>query len=78
MQVGMLWLDDDKKRPFTEKIERAAAYYEDKYGRQPTRCFVHPQMLTETTTVGKIIIDALASVRPNHFWLGIESSDRLA
>ncbi|NLG72314.1 MAG: hypothetical protein GX495_09765 [Chloroflexi bacterium] len=45
MNVGMLWFDNDSRRDLNSKIERAAAYYETKYGRHPTLCFVHPSML---------------------------------
>lgn len=47
MNVGMLWFDNDNKRALNAKIERAAEYYRNKYGRSPTLCFVHPSMLPE-------------------------------
>lgn len=45
MNIGMLWFDNDPKSNLDSKIERAAIYYRDKYGRSPTLCFVHPTML---------------------------------
>ena len=48
MRVGMLWFDDDDRRSVEEKVHRAAGYYQDKYGKMPTLCFVHPSMLDET------------------------------
>lgn len=45
MNVGMLWFDNDPKSNIDLKIERAASYYQTKYGRIPTLCFVHPSML---------------------------------
>lgn len=47
MNVGMLWFDNDPKAEITVKIERAASYYRNKYGANPTLCFVHPSMLPE-------------------------------
>jgi len=44
MNVGMLWFDNDPAKGLDDKIERAAAYYRKKYGRQPTICFIHPSM----------------------------------
>ena len=45
MDVGMLWFDNDKQADLRAKIERAAAYYRDKYGKTPNLCFVHPCMI---------------------------------
>jgi hypothetical protein len=45
MNIGMLWFDNDPKAELSVKIERAAAYYRNKYGTKPTLCFVHPSML---------------------------------
>jgi len=51
MNVGMLWFDNDPKSNLDNKIERAARYYRDKYGKTPTVCFVHPSMLTNGKTM---------------------------
>ncbi|HBX68149.1 MAG TPA: hypothetical protein DEH25_01840 [Chloroflexi bacterium] len=45
MDIGMLWFDNDKQVDLRSKIERAAAYYRDKYGKAPNLCFVHPCMI---------------------------------
>lgn len=45
MNIGMLWFDNDPKSNLDIKIERAARYYREKYGKAPTLCFVHPSML---------------------------------
>ncbi len=77
MDVGMLWLDDDRKRPFAEKVRRAAEYYENKYGRFPTTCMVHCDMSAhldmgaKEKSVDKITILPTLTVLPHHFWLGI-------
>jgi hypothetical protein len=46
MNLGMLWFDNDPKASLDVKVERAAAYYQHKYGKTPTLCFVHPSMLS--------------------------------
>lgn len=46
MKIGMLWYDNDPKADLGLKIERAASYYQNKYGRTPNLCFVHPSMLS--------------------------------
>jgi hypothetical protein len=88
MNIGMLWFDNDPKAALTTKVERAATYYRNKYGRTPTLCFVHPSMLAalgvpaETTgakdhrglvTAG-VEIRSNRSVLPNHFWIGVNGS----
>jgi hypothetical protein len=45
MNIGMLWFDSDPKADLADKVERAAHYYQNKYGKLPTVCFVHPSML---------------------------------
>ena len=71
MRTGMLWFDDSNSRGVDEKVMRAAAYYESKYGSMPTLCFVHPSMLKqESLSLGAIEVRTVNTVLPYHFWLG--------
>ena len=45
MNIGMLWFDNDPKVNLDAKVERAASYYRNKYGKTPTLCFIHPSMM---------------------------------
>jgi hypothetical protein len=80
MNIGMLWFDNDPKSEVVSKIERAATYYRTKYGRKPNLCFVHPSMLPAPPPTngkpalknGDIEVRTSPSVRPNHFWIGID------
>jgi len=45
MNTGMMWYDADPKTTLSTKVERAAEYYERKYGRRPNTCLVNPRML---------------------------------
>lgn len=82
MNIGMLWFDNDPKAEFNAKIERAARYYHEKYGRTPNLCFVHPSMLgnghskEDSTPLksGNIVVRPSRSVLPNHFWIGVNGS----
>jgi hypothetical protein len=74
MNVGMLWLDDDSKRPLEEKVLRAVEYYEQKYGRPPELCLVNPEMLAQKKEVGRIEVRPLRTVLPHHFWLGMKAA----
>ncbi|MDW8325222.1 MAG: hypothetical protein RMK99_01545 [Anaerolineales bacterium] len=69
----MLWSDDDARRSLAEKVARAAEYFRNKYGEQPTVCYVHPSLLPsggETAVAGLRLLPS-KSVLVNHFWLGV-------
>ena len=73
MQSGMLWFDNDPQVELDKKIKKAADYYQKKYGRKPTLCYVNPRM----TKKGKfkkrgIEVRTNASIMPNHLWMGTE------
>ena len=72
MDVGMMWLDDNKKRSLAQKVERASEYYRDKYGRHPTFCHVHRQSVEEEAQIGDIQLIPDPQILPNHFWLGVK------
>jgi len=74
MNVGMLWLDDDAKRPLEEKVTRAVEYYEQKYGQLPEVCLVNPTQLSQKKVIGTIEIQPLRTVLLHHFWLGMKTS----
>jgi hypothetical protein len=73
MDVGMLWLDDDKNSSFEEKIAKAADYYLEKYGVSPEICLVNTISLKEEKVIGKIQVQPVANVLPHHFWMGTKS-----
>mgnify|MGYP000163472015 CR=1 FL=1 len=76
MKVGLLWFDNDSRRAIEDKVQRAAAHYQRKYGHAPTVCFVHPSMLNGNDQHGELRADGVAirpgrTVLPDHFWLGV-------
>lgn len=72
MNVGMLWLDADVKSSLEEKVLRAVAYYEDKYGRAPDLCLVNTATFSEEErTVGQVKVQRAKTILPNHFWVGL-------
>ena len=85
MNIGMLWFDNDPKLGLDAKIERAASYYSEKYGKPPTVCFVHPSMIPEidkgdtsdaravkvNASSGGLMVRSNQTVLPNHFWIGV-------
>ena len=80
MNVGMLWFDNDVKSDLVSRIERAALYYKEKYGKAPNICFVHPSMTSRIKVIGEdnpslkageIEVRTTRSVLPNHIWIGV-------
>jgi len=73
LNVGLLWFDNDPKTDLPAKVQRAAQYFQRKYGQQPTLCYVHPSMLPEEhpLTVDAIQVKGAPIIQPHHFWLGV-------
>ena len=86
MHIGMLWFDNDPKAELNAKVERAALYYRNKYGKIPTLCFVHPTMLANARGQAQMIpegesaesyqtagveVRPTRSILPNHLWIGL-------
>ncbi|MEN6298870.1 MAG: hypothetical protein ABFD51_02990 [Anaerolineaceae bacterium] len=81
MNIGMLWFDNDPKAEINVKIERAASYYRQKYGKAPDICFIHPSMLhmenmenaPKPMKAAGVEVRTSRSVLPNHFWIGVNN-----
>lgn len=82
MEFGLLWYDDTASRSLADKVARAAAQYELKFGQTPTVCFVNPAMLNgngklkDELRAGAVRIETLRSVLPHHFLVGVEETRR--
>lgn len=72
MNIGMLWYDNDPQKQLEDKVDQAASYYQEKYGKEPDLCFVHPSMKSEDgSQTGEVEIRSSGTVLPNYFWIGI-------
>ena len=73
MDIGMLWYDDDRKRPLGEKVARAVEHYKTKYGAVPTVCYVNPATLKEggPEASAGVQIRKARNVLADHFWIGM-------
>jgi hypothetical protein len=70
MNSGLLWFDDSKQE-LVDKIAQAARRYEQKTGRRPSRCYVHPGELGgESITVDGVQVAEMSTVLKHHFWIG--------
>ncbi|PKN88166.1 MAG: hypothetical protein CVU46_01820 [Chloroflexi bacterium HGW-Chloroflexi-8] len=71
MKTGMLWFDNDPQRNLIEKIHQAADYYQQKYGSQPTLCFVHPKLKDIVFEIGiNMEVKFNLAISPDHIWIG--------
>ena len=90
MEIGMLWFDNEKGTSIPNKVEKAARYYQKKYGVSPDLCYVHPKTVksengknkkhkNETGTgqlkIGKIQVLKNKKILPDHFWIGVGTSE---
>ncbi len=84
MHVGMLWYDNNPHMALKGKIEKAVAFYRQKYGQKPNLCLVHPSMIDQSYTghgrdhpeeIGGMTVRPYRPVLPGHLWIGIEDSN---
>lgn len=74
MNLAMLWYDPNPKTTFDQKVQGAIDYHRTKYGQTPNLCVVHPSMVpANISRVGQVEIRTNRSVRPNHFWIGVNN-----
>ncbi len=73
MKQGLVWFDNDPKKTLDVKMTEAAKRYKEKYGADPTVCYVNPgQLDTKRGSLGKLRIVSASQVLPNHLWLEID------
>lgn len=73
MKQGWLWYDNDPKKPLDEKLTEAALKYKEKFGIEPTVCYVNPAHLdSKESSKGKVKLISASTVMPNYFWLEID------
>ncbi len=84
MHVGMLWFDNAPNIELKTKIEKAVAYYRQKYHREPNLCLIHPSMAGKDnseinrlalTSIKGMTIRPYRPVLPGHLWIGIEDKN---
>ena len=70
MPWGLLWYDDTVST-LEVKVQKAANRYNEKHGRMPNTCFVHPEDLGDRVVkVKDCKVIASPTVLRHHFWIG--------
>jgi hypothetical protein len=74
MDTGMLWFSANKSADLLAEINAAARYYQNKYGRSPNLCFVHPNTMEKIDSQhgASISIKPDKTVLPGHLWIGVD------
>lgn len=74
MKQGWLWYDNDPKKPLEEKLIEASLKYKQKFGTEPTVCYVNPADLdSKETSKGKVKLVGASAISPNYLWLEIDT-----
>jgi len=68
MELGLLWYDNSDSS-LDSKVAKAAARYRERFGEDPTVCYVHPTMVEP---VADIQIEPSPRILEHHLWLGRE------
>jgi hypothetical protein len=74
LKVGLLWFDDDLKRPLAVKLDEAVERYEERFGTRPTLVHLHPTQ-AEGLVHGWLRVLGDAHLRRNHFLLGMDEAE---
>jgi hypothetical protein len=77
LTIGLLWFDDDLKRPLGAKLDEAMERYAERFGAQPTLAHLHPTQ-AEGLAYARLRIVGDAQLRRNHFLLGSEEAEPAA
>ncbi len=73
MKQGLVWYDNDPKKTLDVKMTEAVKRYEEKFGAEPTVCYVNPAQLdSKRGRSGKLRLVSAPQVLPNHLWLEID------
>ena len=83
MHEGLLFYDNSQIS-LLAKIQKAADYYQKKYGHKPNLVLINPSMYEGAAPDGlrfesdDLTIRAYRPVLPNHLWIGIEDGTNIA
>ncbi len=77
LKKGLLWFDDNPKRPLAEKLDEAAERYEERFEVRPTLVHLNPAQ-AEGLKYKRLSIFGDVSLRRNYFLIGVEEGESLA
>jgi len=63
--TGVMWYDNDPKKPSSKKIREGIEHCQKKYGWTPARCEVNPK--TEQVEDNTLPVLKARNILPNHY-----------
>lgn len=69
---GLLWFDNDRRKPLSTKIAEAAARYKKKFGQDPNVCYVNPSLLSQEQKINGILVKPLNTILPWHILMSFD------
>jgi hypothetical protein len=75
MTTGMIWFDNDPQKNINEKIRNAIKYYQNKFGSQPTICYINPKLQEKfLESEQEIEISFNNNLSPDYIWVGLRQN----
>ena len=76
LKMGLLWFDDNPKRPLAEKLDEAAERYQERFDRWPTLVHLNPAQAEGLSVKYKRLrVFGDEHLRRNYFIVGIDEVD---
>ncbi|HEU5199959.1 MAG TPA: hypothetical protein VFU32_09990 [Ktedonobacterales bacterium] len=76
LKMGLLWFDDNPKRPLAEKLEEAAERYQERFDRWPTLVHLNPTQAEGLSVKYKRLrVFGDEHLRRNYFIVGVDEVD---
>lgn len=89
ISAGLLWYDDDLRRPLAVKLAEASERYRERVGYEPTTCLLNPAQIPaapptsgrgsrKKANVPAITLNLVSDehLRPNYFFVGVGADER--
>lgn len=74
LKMGLLWFDDNPKRPLAEKLDEAAERYQERFDMWPTLVHLNPTQ-AEGLKYKRLRIFGDVHLRRNYFIVGVDETD---
>jgi hypothetical protein len=76
LKMGLLWFDDNPKRPLAEKLDEAAERYQERFDMWPTLVHLNPTQAEGLSVKYKRLrVFGDEHLRRNYFIVGVDETD---
>jgi hypothetical protein len=76
LKMGLLWFDDNPKRPLAEKLDEAAERYQERFDKWPTLVHLNPTQAEGLSVKYKRLrVFGDEHLRRNYFIVGVDEVD---